>query len=262
MPRPLRLFLTLVCIVQVIFALGFVFQVPFIIEVWPLPYSDATNLMFIGSIFLAAAASTGWCLLAREDGALAGVALDYIVILTPTLIYGLQLNAERTSPKLVNFIIAVAVGVVFGVLLFLWAVRQPIRPTPPMPLLVRGAFALFVIALVIVGAQLVRQTSGILPWQTTPASVVLYGWMFIGAAAYFAYGLLRPSWRNAGGQLAGFLAYDVVLILPFLGLLGTIAPARMPNLLIYLAVVTLSGVLAIYYLFIHPRTRGLPVRDS
>jgi hypothetical protein len=148
------------------------------------------------------------------------------------------------------------------VLLFLWAVRQPIRPTPPMPLLVRGAFALFVIALVIVGAQLVRQTSGILPWQTTPASVVLYGWMFIGAAAYFAYGLLRPSWRNAGGQLAGFLAYDVVLILPFLGLLGTIAPARMPNLLIYLAVVTLSGVLAIYYLFIHPRTRGLPVRDS
>lgn len=261
MPRPLRLFLIVVCIVQTAFALGFVFQVPFIIELWPLPYSDATNLIFIGSIFLAAAASTAWCLLAREDGALAGVALDYVVILTPTLIYSLQLSAERTSPKLVNFIVAVAVGVVFGTLLFLWAVRQPIHPAPPVPLLVRGAFAVFVIALIIAGAQLVRQTPGVLPWQTTPASVVLYGWMFIGAAAYFAYGFLRPSWRNAGGQLAGFLAYDVVLLLPLLGLLGTIAPARMTNLWIYIVVVTLSGVLAIYYLFIHPTTRGLPVRD-
>lgn len=261
MPRPLRTFLFVICAVQIVFALGFIFQVPFIIEVWPLPYSDATNLIFVGSIFLAAVASTAWCLLAREDGALAGVGLDYVVILAPTLIYCLQLNAERTSPKLVNFIIACALGVVFGALLFLWAVRQPLPKTPPVPPLVRGAFAVFVIALIIAGVSLVRQTPGVLPWQTTPASVVLYGWMFLGAAAYFAYGFLRPAWRNAGGQLAGFLAYDVVLILPLLGLLGTIAPARMTNLLIYLAVVTLSGILAIYYLFIHPRTRGLPVRD-
>ena len=261
MPRSFRLFLTAICIIQTLFALGFIFQIPFIIDVWPFPYSDPTNLLFIGSIILAAAVSMGWCLLAREDGALTGVALDYIVILTPTLIYGLQLNAERTSPKLVTFIAACALGIIFGVMLLRLSLRQPIRSTPPAPPLVRGVFAGFVIALIIAGVQMVRQTPGVLPWQTTPATVVLYGWMFIGAAAYFAYGFLRPSWRNAGGQLAGFLAYDIVLILPLLGLLSTIAPVRLTNLLIYIVIVILSGLLAIFYLFINPRTRGLPVRE-
>jgi hypothetical protein len=79
--------------------------------------------------------------------------------------------------------------------------------------------------------------------------------MFLGAAAYFAYGVFRPGWYNAGGQLAGFLAYDVVLIIPFLQRLPTVEPELRVNLIIYIIVVSYSGLLAIYYLFLYPGTR-------
>ena len=42
--------------------------------------------------------------------------------------------------------------------------------------------------------------------------------IFLGSAIYFAYGLQRPVWGNAKGQLLGFLAYDLVLIVPFVRL--------------------------------------------
>jgi hypothetical protein len=79
--------------------------------------------------------------------------------------------------------------------------------------------------------------------------------MFLGAAVYFAYGLLRPSWLNSAGQLIGFLAYDLVLIVPFLTRLPATAPEFRLGLYIYTTVVTLSGLLAIYYLFLHKPTR-------
>jgi hypothetical protein len=79
--------------------------------------------------------------------------------------------------------------------------------------------------------------------------------MFLGAAMYFAYGLLRPSWLNSAGQLIGFLAYDVVLIVPFLTRLPTTPPEFQAGLIIYTVVVTCSGLLAFYYLFIHKPTR-------
>ncbi len=53
----------------------------------------------------------------------------------------------------------------------------------------------------------------------------------------------------------GFLAYDVILIIPFLQRLPTISDELRVSLIIYLAVVTYSGLLAIYYLFIKPKTR-------
>jgi hypothetical protein len=67
--------------------------------------------------------------------------------------------------------------------------------------------------------------------------------------------LLRPSWANSAGQLARFLANDVVLIVPFLNWLPILAPEPRTGLIIYTAVVTYSGLLAIYSLFIHKPTR-------
>jgi hypothetical protein len=90
--------------------------------------------------------------------------------------------------------------------------------------------------------------------------------MFLGAATYFAYALFRPSWLNAAGPLVGFLAYDVVLIVPFLTRLPSTSPEHVVGLIIYTAVVIYSGLLATYYLFIHKGTRlgsaGLPGSGS
>jgi len=144
---------------------------------------------------------------------------------------------------------------VFGLGLFFWFQRLPFRQRQPTPMLIRVSFFIFIVALIIVGTSQVRQTPNILPWRVTPELMVVFGWFFLGAAAYFAYGLIRPVWGNAAGQLAGFLAYDLVLIIPFLQRLPTISPELQISLIIYIIVVTYSGLLAIWYLFIAPKTR-------
>lgn len=119
---------------------------------------------------------------------------------------------------------------------------------------VRWSFVVFVLALLFVSVRLWRQIPTI-PWPLTPELSLIVGYMFFGAAVYFVYGLLRPSWANAGGQLSGFLAYDLVLIVPFLTRLPTITPEFRMGLIIYTIVVVYSGLLAIYYLFINKSTR-------
>lgn len=255
MNRYFRFLMFITCGVQLFLAVAFIFQWPIARAAWPLSYTNQTTYIFIGSIFAAAAASTVWCLLAKEAGALAGVALDYLTIFTPLTIFAFQLASRSSNPKLPAFVVACAAGALFGLGLLLWSIRIPIRDPRPMPRLARFSFAFFIIALLIAGGQLVLKFPSVLPWQVTVDGQVIYGWMFLGAAAYFAYGLLRPSWHNAAGQLAGFLAYDVVLIVPFILMLPTIAPRWQLNLIVYTLVVTLSGLLAIYYLFINPATR-------
>jgi hypothetical protein len=146
-------------------------------------------------------------------------------------------------------------GAIFGLVMFLWSVRIPIDRQQPMPGLVRGSFIVFIVALLIVAGRLVLKVPDSIPWKITPELSVLIGWMFLGAMFYFVYGLLQPSWKNSAGQLVGFLAYDLVLIVPFLTRLPTTPPEHKLGLIIYTIVVSYSGLLAIYYLFLHKPTR-------
>jgi hypothetical protein len=251
--RPLRLSLFVIAALQAVFALGCIFGWRFITELWPLPYTNTTTFLFIGSIAAAATASTLWCLLTREDGALAGVFVDYVAIFIPTAIFTFQISANSATLRTFSL---VAVGMaVFGAVMLWRTIRIPIRDPRPLPQPVRAAFMVFIVALLIVGGSMVLKMPNVLPWDIPLSGQILYGWMFLGAASYFTYGLLRPSWHNAAGQLAGFLAYDLVLVVPFLLMLPTVAPQKLPNLLIYLAVLISSGLLATFYLFINPATR-------
>jgi hypothetical protein len=253
MHRNLRTSMYVVSGVQTVFAMGFIFQWSPIVDLWPLPYTNATTYLFIGSIVAAAVASTLWCLLQREDGALSGVFLDYAAILVPVGIYTFQISG--TNPSLRAFSIFTLVTGVLGVIMLLITLRIPFRDHRPTPPLVRWTFAAFVVVLVVVGGQLVLGMPNVLPWNVNLSGRIIYGWMFLGAAVYFAYGVVRPKWQNAGGQLAGFLAYDLVLIVPFLLLLSDVRPEKLPNLIVYIAVLLVSGALATYYLFLHPATR-------
>ncbi len=83
----------------------------------------------------------------------------------------------------------------------------------------------------------------------------MFGLIFLGAATYFVYGALDPHWGNAVGQLAGFLAYDLVLLAPFLEHFGTAQGGSLVSLIIYVAFLVYSGTLASYYLFASNATR-------
>ncbi len=252
MPKTLRSLLLLIAAIQLLFAAAFFVQWPPAIGLWPIAGTTPLTYILLASFF-AAAAATLWPLVTGRDGALAGVGLDYVVILAPMAVFFFLL-AARGDSSMALYGVLLALGALFGAWLFGWGRRQPLDTSQPMPPLVRASFVVFVVALLFVS---VRLFLGIptLPWPLTPELSVVAGCMFLGAAAYFVYGLLRPSWANAGGQLAGFLAYDLVLIGPLLSRLPGIAPEFRTALIIYLVVVIYSGLLAVYYLFINRPTR-------
>jgi hypothetical protein len=125
------------------------------------------------------------------------------------------------------------------------------RPTPRLVLL---SFGIFAVSLVLVaGALLFKQP--VFPWTLTPESSIVFGCIFLGDAFYFIHALLHPRWHNAAGQLLSFLAYDLMLIFPFLRLFATVKPEFRLSLTVYVLVLVYSGVLALYYLFINKGTR-------
>ncbi len=264
MTKTVRYLLFLVSAAQIVFAVAFFRQLTWATNLWPFPGTTPLTFIFVSSFLAAAAASTFWVAASENYGALAGVGLDYLGILTPMAILALQLGARSGNTQLTVFGIQCALGVLFGLGLLRWSIRIPLDRTLPLPRPVRLSFVVFIIALLIVSARLIRNVPTI-PWTITPELSIIMGWMFFGAAVYFAYALLRPGWLNAAGQLAGFLAYDAILIVPFLTRLPSVAPERRTGLLIYTAIVTYSGLLAIYYLFIRKPTRvwsGMPARTG
>jgi len=254
MNKSARYTLFLICAIQFSFAIAFFLQLPFAVNLWPFPGTTPLTFIFVSSIFAAAAASTLWAITSKNYGALAGIGLDYLTILLPVSILSFQLGANSETPQLTIYGIMCLVGVLFGLGLLLWSIRIPIDNTLQLPGIVRWSFAFFIVALFIVSVRLIAKMPTI-PWTITPDLSVVIGAMFLGAAMYFVYALIRPGWFNAAGQLVGFLAYDVVLIVPFVTRLPTTPPEHQVGLSIYTAVVTYSGLLAIYYLFIHKPTR-------
>jgi hypothetical protein len=255
MTKFMRYLLVLVGVVQIFFAVAFFLQWPLAVSLWPFPGTTPLTFIFISSIFAAAAAPTLWAAVTENYGALAGIGLDYLTILAPVAVLSFQLGAAGGGAKMTTYGFVCVFGALFGLGLFLWSARIPLDRTLPMPGFVRWSFVLFIIALLIVGGRLVMQVPNSIPWKITPDLSVVMGWMFLGAAVYFVYGLLRPSWLNSAGQMIGFLAYDVVLIVPFLTRLPTTPPENQIGLTIYTVVVVYSGLLAFYYLFMHKPTR-------
>ncbi len=255
MARIARYILFLVCGVQAILAIAFFLQLPIATNLWPFPGTTPLTFFLVSSFLAAASASTFWAAASKTYGALAGIGLDYLALLIPLSVVSFRLGASSGDAHATAFGFACGFAVLFGLGLLLWGIRTPIDDTVPMPGPVRWSFIVFVLALVIVGTRLLLKVPNAFPWALTPDLSFVAGLMFLGAATYFVYGLLRPSWLNAAGQLAGFLAYDVVLIGPFLTRLPTVAPEHRAGMIIYTAVVIYSGLLATYYLFIRTSTR-------
>ena len=244
-----------VAVVQTVFGAGFVLQVPGFTTLWPFEGTTPLSYALIGSFVLAAAASTVWCLVVRSDRGFAGIAVDYFAILAPFTLIALARVLDDAGAPMLAFGVACAAGLALGAVLLRWSLSHPYSDDRPMPRLVRWSFVVFVAALVIVGSMLVVQVPNVLPWTVTPELSTLFGFLFLGAASYFAFGLSDPRWENAGGQLAGFLAYDLVLIVPLLQRLPSIDDQLRVSLWAYLVVVVLSGLLATWYLFVARDTR-------
>jgi hypothetical protein len=255
MKRTVRYSLLATGAAQILLAMAFFLQLPAAVGLWPFPGTTPLTYIFVASIFAAAGASTLWVAISRSYGALAGIAVDYLALLAPLSIVSLRLGATGGNPQATIFGVMCVLGAAFGLGLLMWSIRIPIDRTVPMPGVVRWSFIVFIVALLIVGTRLLLKVPNAIPWTITPDLSVVIGLMFLGATTYFAYAISRPSWLNVAGQLAGFLAYDVVLIVPFLTRLPSVEPEHQVGLIVYTAVVIYSGLLATYCLFISKSTR-------
>lgn len=240
---------------QAFFAVLLLIRPQFVLDLWPFPGTTELTFIFLASIFAAAGASTAWAALVGDEASYAGIALDYLAIFGPMLVYLLFMEPARGG-GLTVFWLALLATATFGAWLLWRTVRLACRDPRPTPRPALAVFAIFAVVLALVGGALVLNVPDVLPWPVTPELSVIAGLIFLGAAVYFIYALLRPGWSNAGGQLAGFLAYDVVLVLPFLARLGSVPDTRRLSLSVYTAVIIGSGVLAAWYLFFAARTRG------
>ncbi|HEX5826361.1 MAG TPA: hypothetical protein VFY23_02490 [Candidatus Limnocylindrales bacterium] len=252
-PR-LRVALGAVAVVQALFAAALFWQVPAVLGAWPFPGTSPLSATLLASLLAAAAASTGWAVWADRERALAGIAWDYIANFGFMLAIGAWKVATGDG-GLLPFTVASVGGLAFGIGLYRRVRHVPWVDERRMPRIVRVSFGIFVAALAAVGLALIAGIPNLLPWTVTTDLSVVFGAMLLSAGAYFVYGLRHPVMDNAYGQLVGFLAYDLVLLVPLATRLPGVDPAFALGLALYLAVILYSAVLATWFLFVNPASR-------
>jgi len=245
-----RALLVLAGLVALVGAAGLLLGWREVVRLWPfLGYGLVP--VFLASILTAIGAPVIWIGGAGELAAVRGGAANLLVTGVGVAAYCLSLGWGDPAGRVQMFGL-IHLGVAIVALLLLVANRRvPWVDERPTPVLVRIAFGIFGLTLVAVGTALVLKQD-VLPWPLEAETSVVYGLIFLGAAVYFAYGLWRPVWGNAKGRLAGFLAYDLVLVVPFVRLWPS-SPSL--SLAVYLAVIVASALLAIWYLAVSPRYR-------
>ena len=239
-------------LVVLFIAFGFIYRLPIATSIWP--WEDGRySYLFVGSILAAVSAAMLWVGWTGEFGALPAGSLNVFVIALTTSIYFFKLASQGRAGMTLFGTLGIF-SAIASLATFFWSLRIPLKETRPMPKPVKVSFWIFIASLFAAGGALILGAS-IFPWKLNPDSSVIFGCIFLGDAFYFLYGIFRPNWHNALGQLLSFLAYDLVLIFPFIGLINTVEPDRLIGLIVYTVVLIYSGGLALYYLFINPQTR-------
>lgn len=255
MTRLLRLAFVMLGIISIGVTIGLLLEQEWVFSLIPWKLSRLSSI-FVASILLASGMPVLWIGLSGEMAAAASGSLDLTLMYGGIAAYTAQLyRADTSRDAVLRFSIACGLYALISLGLFLWTRRIPFHKTYPTPRSVQFSFALFALILILVGGALVTKEPNIFPWLLKPELSVLYGWIFLGAAVYFLYLFTNRKWGNAQGQLIGFLAYDLVLIGPYLNHFRHVPSHLLDSLILYLAVLIYSGALAIYYLFLHPDTR-------
>jgi hypothetical protein len=244
----LRTGFVVAALATLVVALGFFGQDAWAVDLWPWPDSPLSYI-FIASILAAIAMPILWIAMRDEPAAIRGGAINLAITYGATFVYLLTLLGEEGQPELGPYVAVFGVAFLAMIATVAWSRRLPWRDERPMPGPVRASFAGFALALTAAGTALVLEAD-IFPWELRPETSVIFGFIYLGAAAYFAYGFFEPRWPNAAGQLVGFLAYDIVLIGPFLDRLDEVDGGQLTSLIVYSGFLLYSGALAAYYLFI------------
>jgi MFS family permease len=250
-PRLLQFGLLATALGPAILAIGFLTDASWATNTWPFPATRLTNL-FLASILIAIVAPTLWISATREWGALRASALFPALMSAGMAVYVL---VEDSAEDAGLFAAVMGLTAVFALMLAFLGSRAELQDQRRVPTIVRASFALFAIVLLASGGMLVAGKDNVLPWNVTEETGVMVGIVFLGAASSYLFGFLRPAWGYAYPPLLGFLAYDLVLLGPLIDHFADVVPEQENSLIIYVAALTYSGLLAAYYFFVNRETR-------
>jgi len=232
---------------------GFFAQAEWATTLWPWPDAPL-SYAFIASILAAIAIPMLWIAVDGEAAAMQAGALDLTVMYGGMFLYVVTLIGDPGQPELWPYAVVFGLACLGSAATFARSRRIAWSDGRPVPALVRGSFGAFALVLLAAGAALIFHAD-IFPWTLSAESSVMFGLVYLGAAVYFIHGFVLPRWSNAAGQLAGFLAYDVILLGPFFAHFADVSGGQLTSLIVYVAFLLYSGALAVYYLLISERTR-------
>ena len=223
-----------------------------IVELLPFASTTLTN-QFVGSVALAYAAAALWIAWSGEIAAFAGAGLTIIAVSA-----GAAAGHITASPlRMID--VAVALGavaaIVMSVVLSLWTARLPVsRPAADAPVRAPGLRGLHGHPGCGRASDRARasQRAPMAPCGEWPGARRLD---LPCRRALFRLRSTPAAMGNAVGRLLAFLAYDMALIVPMLIHFGNVDAAQSLSLVGYVAVLVVSGAIAIYAFTMDPRTR-------
>lgn len=250
-------------------AVGLAAPWPALAGAWPWPEARM-SFVFLSAIAASVAAVAAAAGLAGEPAALSGLGLNAAVTGlggSLAIVLGQSAPAGPALTGATTLLLVMALAAVLGLALLAWALRQALHDARRTPPALRVACAVFGALLVAVGARLVLHAQ-VFPWVLQPGTARMFGTVFLGAGAYFLFGAAQRRWAHAAALMWGLLAYDLTLLLPYARMLGGDAGGTAPpddygdagalnvsNLVVYLAALGLSTLMALYVLLLHPGTR-------
>jgi hypothetical protein len=258
--KALRIAVVLFGLADLALTLGYYFQQPWATATWPWPMTPL-GFVLVSSFLAGATVVILWLGFTGEWGAATGATANVGLMNAGAAVYLFYCWQRDHDPGLRNPAIAFSIFALANLGVLVWSLRHPIRDRRPVDRLLRVSFGVFSVVLLYAAVQLLRRSPTIFPWPLDPDTSTMFGWLFLGSAIYFIYGSLRPSWHNMRGQLLAFLAYDIVLIPPYLQLFSTVKPDHVFSLRVYMAVLCYSALLSIWYLFLDKKTRNWRIQS-
>jgi hypothetical protein len=252
-------------IVVAIVSAGLAWQQEWATDLWPWPDVRMTYI-FLASIGAAIVTPLIWAAVTNEIGSLIPV---FLLLALGQMAIGVYFSIRlirHDETMLASMIIFSFLSAAVMTYLYQWSLHIPLDDQRGTPRYVQIAFLLFEVVLIPVGLALILQADNVFPWDLEPQTSTVIGFIFWSAAVLFAWCYLHPDWAYAGPALAGFLAYDLVLIVPYIDMLlnrdttksmygASGEEVNIKSLVVYIPVILFSGAVAAWAIFVDRRTR-------